>query len=73
MPHVYVTIIDAWRYRNERRRIHYTVCDRYGHKRHLYVDEGNALYDLLEGHLAARSYTGPKPKRGPKIRLLRPA
>lgn len=63
MPHVNITIVNAWRYRNEDHRIHYTVYDRHGSKRHLYVDEGQALYDLLEGHLNAVSYTGPKARR----------
>jgi hypothetical protein len=30
-----------------------------GRERHLYVDEGNPLYSVLDSHLLAQGYTGP--------------
>lgn len=61
-----VTIIAAWRYRNEIGRIdriHYTVRRADGGKRRCYVDPPNALYKVLDEHLQAIGYTGPKPRK----------
>ncbi len=57
MPVVTLTIHRAWRHRDETGRIHYMV-DQVG-PRHLYVDEGNALYSILDDALLAQGYSGP--------------
>jgi hypothetical protein len=60
MPHITDRIVlRAWRQRGETSRIHYVVAKADGGERRLYVDEGNALYAVLEGHLLAMGYTGP--------------
>ncbi|WP_435122569.1 hypothetical protein [Micromonospora tulbaghiae] len=60
MPHINDRIIlRAWRHRGETGRIHYMAAKAGGGERHLYVDEGSALYTVLEGHLLAMGYTGP--------------
>lgn len=41
-----IQITRAWRYENETDRIHYVEDGR-----HLYVDKGNPLYDVLESRL----------------------
>lgn len=60
MPTVNVTITRAWRHANEEGRIHYTIQRSGGMVRHLFCIRGTALYDVLESHLAAQGYTGPK-------------
>ena len=35
------------------------ATDAEGRERHLYVDEGNPLYAVLNSHLLAQGYTGP--------------
>lgn len=52
-------ITKAWRHKGEAGRIHYIARRPDGTTRHLYVDESNALYAVLEDHLAAVGYTGP--------------
>ncbi|MFI7553847.1 hypothetical protein ACIBQ2_29405 [Micromonospora sediminimaris] len=60
MPHLNDRIIlRAWRQRGETGRIHYMAAKAGGGERRLYVDEGNALYTVLEGHLQALDYAGP--------------
>lgn len=53
-------ITKAWRHTGETGRIHYTVKKANGDPRHLVVDEGSALYEVLAQHLDALGYTGPK-------------
>jgi hypothetical protein len=50
----------AWRHTGERGKIHYRVRRPDGSSRHLITREGDALYELLEQHLTAIGYTGPK-------------
>lgn len=52
-------ILRAWRHSGETGRIHYMAAKADGGERHLYVDEADPLYAVLEGHLAAEGYTGP--------------
>jgi hypothetical protein len=60
MPHLNIEITKAWRHRNEIGRIHYTWRPPEGGVRHLIADEGSAMYGVLEAHLAAQDYTGPR-------------
>lgn len=61
MPHLPDRVLlRAWRQRGEPARIHYVAARADGRERRLYVDQGNALYDVLEGQLLALGYTGPK-------------
>lgn len=46
-----VTIVRVFRTRSEPSRIHYIIKTASGHDRHLYVDRGNPLYNVLLGHL----------------------
>ncbi|MEG3093484.1 hypothetical protein [Sphingomonas sp. PB1R3] len=50
----------AWRHRGETGKIHYRLRRPDGTPRHLITREGDALYEVLEQHLAAMGYTGPK-------------
>ena len=50
----------AWRHTGEQGKIHYRVRKPDGSTRHLIARDGEALYEVLEGHLAAIGYTGPK-------------
>lgn len=60
MPHLRERVIlRAWRHRTETTRIHYMVANADGKERHLYIDEGNPLYAVLDSHLLAQGYTGP--------------
>lgn len=60
MPHISDRVVlRAWRQRGETGRIHFVAAKAGGGERRLYVDEGNALYAVLEGHLLALGYTGP--------------
>lgn len=52
-------ITKAWRHKGEAGRIHYIAKRADGSTRHLYVNEDNALYEILEDHLAAIGYAGP--------------
>jgi len=54
----------AWRNRGETGRIHY-IANGGDRDRHLYVDEGHPLYEVLAEALSARGYHGPSyPGRG---------
>jgi hypothetical protein len=60
MPHISDRVIlRAWRQSGEASRIHYVAAKAGGGERRLYVDEGSALYTVLDGHLLAQGYTGP--------------
>lgn len=50
----------AWRHSDEVGKIHYRAKRPDGSNRHLIVREGEALYELLEQHLKAIGYSGPK-------------
>ncbi len=50
----------AWRHTGEQGKIHYRVRKPDGSTRHLIARDGEALYEVLEAHLAAIGYTGPK-------------
>ncbi|KRE40263.1 hypothetical protein [Knoellia sp. Soil729] len=50
----------AWRHTGEAGKIHYRVRRPDGSSRHLITRQGDALYEVLEQHLAAIGYTGPK-------------
>lgn len=50
----------AWRHTGETGKIHYRARRPDGSTRHLITREGDALYEVLEQHLAAIGYTGPK-------------
>lgn len=52
-------VLRVWRHRGEASRIHYIAAYADGNGRHLYVDEGNQLYAVLDSHLLAHGYTGP--------------
>lgn len=60
MPYINVEIVKAWRHTGEVNRIHYTVRRVGGGVRHLVVDEGHALYGVLEEHLTTQGYAGPR-------------
>jgi hypothetical protein len=60
MPHLRERVVlRAWRHRAEPTRIHYMAAHADSKERHLYVDEGNPLYAVLDSHLLAQGYTGP--------------
>lgn len=60
MPHLTERVLlRAWRHRNESGRIHYMATYADGQQRHLYADEANPLYAVLDSHLLAQGYTGP--------------
>ena len=60
MPDLPVRVVlRAWRQRNESGRIHYIAAYADGNERRLYVDQGNALYAVLDSHLLVQGYTGP--------------
>jgi len=61
MPGLTQPIIEvAWRHTGEVGRIHYRAKRVDGSDRHLIAKEGEALYAVLEQHLQAIGYTGPK-------------
>lgn len=61
MPKLPQPVIEvAWRHTGEVGKIHYRAKRPDGTNRHLIAREGEAIYDLLEQHLAAIGYTGPK-------------
>ena len=61
MPKLQQPIIEvAWRHTGEEGKIHYRAKRPDGSDRHLIARQGEALYELLEQHLAAIGYTGPK-------------
>ena len=61
MPKLPQPVIEvAWRQTGETGRIHYRAIRPDGTQRRLIAKEGEGLYDLLELHLAAIGYTGPK-------------
>ena len=63
MPKLNQPIIEvAWRHTGEVGKIHYRAKRADGSNRHLIAKEGEALYALLEQHLQAIGYTGPKNK-----------
>lgn len=45
------SIVRVFRTRYEPARIHYIITTASGGERHLYIDRGNPLYDVLLGHL----------------------
>ena len=58
-----VTILRAWRQSNEIGRIdriHYMISRADGEPRRCYVDAPAALHTVLDEHLRAVGYTGPK-------------
>lgn len=59
MPHVTIPITKAWKFGGEPDRIHYMVQRADESARHLYVDRGHPLFEVLEEHLAAIGYEGP--------------
>lgn len=61
MPRLTQPIIEvAWRHTGEVGKIHYRARRADGSNRHLIARKGEALYELLEQHLQAIGYTGPK-------------
>lgn len=61
MPKLPQPIIEvAWRHSGEAGKIHYRAKRADGTNRHLITREGEALYDLLEQHLQAIGYSGPR-------------
>lgn len=50
----------AWRHSGEEGKIHYRARRPDGSSRHLLARDGEALYELLDQHLVAIGYTGPK-------------
>lgn len=61
MPKLPQPIIEvAWRHTGEKGKIHYRAKRPDGSNRHLIAREGEALYVLLDTHLQALGYTGPK-------------
>lgn len=61
MPKLSQPIIEvAWRHTGEEGKIHYRAKRPDGTNRHLIARDGDALYELLEQHLASIGYTGPK-------------
>ena len=61
MPKLTQPIIEvAWRHAGEAGKIHFRAKRADGSNRHLIAKEGEALYQLLEQHLLAIGYTGPK-------------
>ena len=61
MPKLPQPIIEvAWRHSVEQGKIHYRAKRPDGSNRHLIAREGEALYALLESHLQALGYAGPK-------------
>jgi hypothetical protein len=61
VPKLQQPIIEvAWRHTGEEGKIHYRAMRPDGSDRHLIARQGEALYELLEQHLAAIGYTGPK-------------
>lgn len=61
MPKLNQPIIEvAWRHTGETGKIHYRAKRPDGSNRHLIAREGEALYVLVESHLQAIGYTGPK-------------
>jgi len=61
MPNVTSPVIlRAWRQSGEVGRIHYIAAFADSTERRLYVDSGNALYPVLDSHLEAVGYNGPR-------------
>ncbi|GAA1640534.1 hypothetical protein GCM10009744_32970 [Kribbella alba] len=61
MPKLPQPIIEvAWRHAGEVGKIHYRAKRADGSPRHLIARQGEALYELLEQHLAAIGYAGPR-------------
>ena len=61
MPKLPQPVIEvAWRQTGETGRIHYRAIRPDGTRRRLLAKEGDGLYDVLELHLAAVGYSGPK-------------
>ncbi len=65
MPKLPQPVVEvAWRHSGETSKIHYRARRADGSPRHLVAREGEALYELLEQHLAALGYTGPTVAQG---------
>lgn len=61
MPKLSQPIIEAaWRHSGEEGKIHYRAKRPDGTNRRLIARDGDALYELLDQHLAFIGYTGPK-------------
>lgn len=61
MPKLPQPLIEvAWRHSGEVGKIHYRAKRPDGTNRHLIARDGDALYELLEQHLSAIGYIGPK-------------
>lgn len=61
MPKLSQPILEvAWRHRGETGKIHYRLRRPDAPTRHLITRDGEALFEVLEQHLAAIGYTGPK-------------
>lgn len=60
MPVINAVIKRAWRMSDRADRIHYVVAKQEGGVRRLYVDQGHALYKVLDDYLLAQDYHGPK-------------
>lgn len=58
LPHPVIEV--AWRHSGEEGKLHYRAKRADGTSRHPIAQEGEALYDLLNGHLLALGCTGPK-------------
>ena len=62
-------ITKAWRHKGETGKIHYIAKRADGTPRHLWIGEGHPLYEVLEDHLAAVGYTGPRRPRSTSTRV----
>ncbi|MFP3712564.1 hypothetical protein [Puerhibacterium sp. TATVAM-FAB25] len=61
MPKLSQPLLEVtWRHTGETGKIHYRVRRPNGSSHHLIPREEHALYEVLEQHLAAIGYTGPK-------------
>lgn len=59
MPAIDAPILRAYRMTADGTRIHYIVRKVDGGERHLYVDPGHPLYEVLDQHLLAQGYVLP--------------
>lgn len=50
----------AWRMRDETGKIHYIAVFADGRQKRMIAKEGHWLYPILDSHLLALNYTGPK-------------
>lgn len=60
-PHLQSPVLlRAWRMNGETGKIHYMAKRADGTERHLVAKSDHALYEVLDSHLLAQGYTGPK-------------